>query len=73
MAWRLNGSQRENALRKMNATARSLAGKLKENLHHVTPWCQGMVFVTGKEGEDIELQKQYENLQFLILKPSHLH
>ena len=62
IAWRLNGSQRENVLQKMNATARSLAGKLRKNLHHVTPWCQGMVFVTGKEGEDIELQKQYEEL-----------
>ncbi len=63
-AWSLDGRQVDNSLAKANYVARVLAGNVK---HQVpvgvyAPWCQGMVFVTGRKGEEIELEKEQGSL-----------
>lgn len=58
-AWTLDGRAVENSLSKANYVARVLSGNLKQKLPKGmhAPWCQGMVFLTGRDGEGIELQK----------------
>ncbi len=58
-AWSLDGRGIDNSLSKANYVARVLAGKLKHRIPVgvYAPWCQGMVFVTGRKGEEIELEK----------------
>ncbi|MGI2260202.1 NERD domain-containing protein [Shewanella sp. GXUN23E] len=58
-AWSLDGRGVDNSLSKANYVARVLAGKLKHRIPVgvYAPWCQGMVFVTGRKGEEIELEK----------------
>ncbi|BDM64999.1 serine/threonine protein kinase [Shewanella sp. NFH-SH190041] len=58
-AWSLDGRDVDNSLSKANYVARVLAGKLKHKIPVgvYAPWCQGMVFVTGRKGEEIELEK----------------
>ncbi|MCM2678653.1 NERD domain-containing protein kinase family protein [Echinimonas agarilytica] len=58
-AWSLDGRNVDNSLSKANYVARILAGKFKHKVPTgvYAPWCQGMVFVTGRLGEDIEVQK----------------
>ncbi|MGL4474191.1 MAG: NERD domain-containing protein kinase family protein, partial [Shewanella sp.] len=58
-AWSLDGRDVDNSLAKANYVARVLAGKLKYKIPVgvYAPWCQGMVFVTGRKGEEIELEK----------------
>lgn len=58
-AWTVNGRAVENGLSKANYVARVLSGNLKQKMPKGmhAPWCQGMVFVTGHEGEEIDLQK----------------
>lgn len=58
-AWTLDGRAVENSLSKANYVARVLSGNLKQKLPKGihAPWCQGMVFVTGRDGEGIDLQK----------------
>ncbi|MBT1443161.1 NERD domain-containing protein [Shewanella sp. JM162201] len=63
-AWQLDGRDVDNSLSKANYVARVLAGKLKHKVPVgvYAPWCQGMVFVTGRKGEEIELDKSGESL-----------
>lgn len=59
-AWSLDGRNVDNSLSKANYVARVLAGKLKHKIPVgvYAPWCQGMVFVTGRKGKEIMLEKQ---------------
>ncbi|MCG9696265.1 NERD domain-containing protein kinase family protein [Shewanella sp. Isolate11] len=63
-AWSLDGRQVDNSLAKANYVARVLAGNVKHKIPVgvYAPWCQGMVFVTGRKGEEIELEKQQGSL-----------
>ncbi|RJG42602.1 NERD domain-containing protein kinase family protein [Motilimonas pumila] len=58
-AWALDGRDVDNSLAKANYVARVLAGKIKHKVPVgvYAPWCQGMVFVTGRKGSEIELEK----------------
>ncbi|KEQ16988.1 NERD domain-containing protein [Endozoicomonas numazuensis] len=58
-AWSLDGRDVDNCLAKANYVARVLAGKIKHKIPVgvYAPWCQGMVFVTGRKGEGISLEK----------------
>jgi hypothetical protein len=57
--WLLDGRSSENYLSKASYIARVLAGRLKKKMPHGShaPWCQGGVFVTGHEGDEIQLIK----------------
>ncbi|WP_087026327.1 NERD domain-containing protein kinase family protein [Thaumasiovibrio subtropicus] len=63
-AWQLDGREVDNSLSKANYVARVLAGRLKHKIPVgvYAPWCQGMVFVTGRKGEEIRLEKQSDKL-----------
>ncbi|MCL1063943.1 NERD domain-containing serine/threonine-protein kinase [Shewanella benthica] len=63
-AWSLDGRQVDNSLAKANYVARVLAGNVKNKIPVgvYAPWCQGMVFVTGRKGEEIKLEKQQGSL-----------
>ena len=63
-SWVLDGIRVDNALAKVNGIARVYAGQIKSSMlrSEHAPWCQGMVFVTGREGSDIALDKSQENL-----------
>ncbi|BAJ02923.1 NERD domain-containing protein kinase family protein [Shewanella violacea] len=63
-AWSLDGRQVDNSLAKANYVARVLAGNVKHKIPVgvYAPWCQGMVFITGRKGEEIELEKQEGSL-----------
>jgi hypothetical protein len=63
-AWQLDGREVDNSLAKANYVARVLAGRLKHKIPVgvYAPWCQGMVFVTGRKGQEIELDKQGDKL-----------
>jgi len=63
-AWQLDGREVDNSLSKANYVARVLAGRLKHKIPVgvYAPWCQGMVFVTGRKGEEIELDKRGDKL-----------
>lgn len=71
-AWSLDGRQVDNSLAKANYVARVLAGNVKHKIPVgvYAPWCQGMVFVTGRKGEEIELEKQQGSLS--IYTPSQI-
>ena len=58
-AWSLDGRDIDNSLAKANYVARVLAGKLKHKIPVgvYAPWVQGLVFVTGRKGRDIMLDK----------------
>ncbi|OED48937.1 serine/threonine protein kinase [Endozoicomonas sp. (ex Bugula neritina AB1)] len=58
-AWSLDGRDIDNSLSKANYVARVLAGKLKHKIPVgvYAPWVQGLVFVTGRKGQDIQLEK----------------
>ena len=58
-AWALDGRDVDNSLAKANYVARVLSGKLKHKVPVgvYAPWCQGMVFVTGRKGNEIALEK----------------
>ncbi|MBY5991521.1 NERD domain-containing protein kinase family protein [Ferrimonas balearica] len=59
-AWRLDGRDVDNSLSKANYVARVLAGRFKHKfpIGVYAPWCQGMVFVTGRRGSEISLRKR---------------
>ncbi|WP_394130947.1 NERD domain-containing protein [Shewanella maritima] len=63
-AWSLDGRDVDNSLSKANYVARVLAGRLKHKIPVgvYAPWCQGMVFVTGRKGEEILLEKDHGKL-----------
>ncbi|QBF81606.1 serine/threonine protein kinase [Shewanella maritima] len=63
-AWSLDGRDVDNSLSKANYVARVLAGRLKHKIPVgvYAPWCQGMVFVTGRKGEEILVEKDQGNL-----------
>ncbi|SET47087.1 NERD domain-containing protein kinase family protein [Thalassotalea agarivorans] len=63
-AWTLDGHQVENSLSKANYVARVLAGNIRKKAPYgvFPPWCQGMVFVTGREGDAIDLHKDAGDL-----------
>ena len=63
-SWLLDGRRVDNALSKANGISRVYAGRIRATLlrEEHTPWCQGMVFVTGHEGSGIEIEKSQENL-----------
>ena len=67
-SWILDGEIVDNALSKANGVARVYAGAIKANLLRAehTPWCQGMVFVTGDEGSEITLNKVQSSLSVLM-------
>lgn len=69
-AWSLDGRQVDNSLAKANYVARVLAGNVKHKIPVgvYAPWCQGMVFVTGRKGEEIELEKQQGSLSIYTPK-----
>ncbi|MBY5920504.1 NERD domain-containing protein kinase family protein [Ferrimonas balearica] len=59
-AWQLDGRDVDNSLAKANYVARVLAGRFKHKfpIGVYAPWCQGMVFVTGRRGNEISLRKR---------------
>ncbi|MBY6185417.1 NERD domain-containing protein [Marinobacter hydrocarbonoclasticus] len=59
-AWQLDGRNVDNSLAKANYVARVLAGRFKHKfpIGVYAPWCQGMVFVTGRRGTEISLHKE---------------
>jgi serine/threonine protein kinase len=63
-SWLLDGRRVDNALSKANVVSRVYAGRIKSTLlrEEHAPWCQGMVFVTGHEGEGIEIKKSQLNI-----------
>ncbi len=63
-AWTLDGRHVENSLKKANYVARVFAGRVKNKLSQgeYAPWVQGMVFVTGNSGQNIEIIKSPEQL-----------
>ena len=63
-AWSLDGRDVDNSLSKANYVARVLAGRLKHKIPVgvYAPWCQGMVFVTGRKGEEIIVEKDHGKL-----------
>ncbi len=63
-SWELNDRWVENSLAKANYVARVLASRIKDRLPSGVhaPWCQGMVFVTGRQGDNIQIAKQYPEL-----------
>ncbi|QIR14237.1 NERD domain-containing protein kinase family protein [Shewanella aestuarii] len=63
-AWSLDGRDIDNSLSKANYVARVLAGRLKHKIPVgvYAPWCQGMVFVTGRKGEEILVEKDHGSL-----------
>ncbi|WP_025821720.1 NERD domain-containing protein kinase family protein [Shewanella marina] len=69
-AWSLDGRDVDNSLSKANYVARVLAGKVKHQIPVgvYAPWCQGMVFVTGRKGEQIELEKDDGSLSIYTPK-----
>ena len=69
-AWSLDGREVDNSLAKANYVARVLAGNVKHKIPVgvYAPWCQGMVFVTGRKGEEIELEKQQGSLSIYTPK-----
>lgn len=69
-AWVLDGRDVDNSLSKANYVARVLAGKLKHKIPVgvYAPWCQGMVFVTGRKGEEIQLEKDEGSLSIYTPK-----
>ena len=71
-SWFLDNMRVDNALAKVNGVARVYAGQIKSSImkSEHAPWCQGMVFVTGREGTDIEISKSQEN--FSIFGPQDI-
>ena len=69
-AWSLDGREVDNSLAKANYVARVLAGNVKHKIPVgvYAPWCQGMVFITGRKGEEIELEKQQGSLSIYTPK-----
>ena len=63
-SWLLDGKPVDNALSKANGISRVYAGRIRATLlrEEHSPWCQGMIFVTGHEGSGIEINKYQENL-----------
>ncbi|MBY6105997.1 NERD domain-containing protein [Ferrimonas balearica] len=63
-AWQLDGRDVDNSLAKANYVARVLAGRFKHKfpIGVYAPWCQGMVFVTGRRGSEISLRKNETDL-----------
>ena len=63
-AWSLDGRDIDNSLTKANYVARVLAGKIKHKMPVgvYAPWVQGFVFVTGRKGQDIALEKSDNTL-----------
>ncbi len=62
--WTLDGRRTDNSLAKANYVAKVLAGRISQKSQHDehSPWCQGMVMVTGHRGESISLRKAYPEL-----------
>lgn len=69
-AWSLDGREVDNSLAKANYVARVLAGNVKHKIPVgvYAPWCQGMVFITGRKGEEIELEKHQGSLSIYTPK-----
>lgn len=63
-AWSLDGRDVDNSLSKANYVARVLAGKIKHKIPVgvYSPWVQGIVFLTGRKGGDIDLEKTEDQL-----------
>ena len=63
-AWSLDGREVDNSLAKANYVARVLAGKIKHKIPVgvYSPWVQGMVFLTGRKGQEISLDKMDDQL-----------
>lgn len=63
-AWMVDGRPIDNALAKANQVGRILAGNIRQQVPYGehAPWCQGMVFITGREGSDVHLAKLDERL-----------
>lgn len=55
--WKHNDRIVDNPLSKLNQNARVLASRCKSRIrqNQHAPWCQGLVFVTGGLGQDIEI------------------
>jgi len=71
-AWTLDGRHVENSLKKANYVARVFAGRVKNKLSQgeYAPWIQGMVFVTGNSGQNIEVVKNPE--QLCVFSPDNI-
>jgi len=64
-AWSFESRPVENPLSKINHNSRVLASRCKKYLRRGqhSPWCQGLVFVTGGEGESIYIDNNgHKNL-----------
>ena len=64
-AWTFDGRPVENPLPKLNHNARILAShcRKKATYGQHTPWCQSVIFITGGEGGDVDIDfKGHEQL-----------
>jgi serine/threonine protein kinase len=68
--WTLDDRQVDNSLAKANYVSKVLAGRIGQRQHagDYSPWCQGMVLVTGQRGQSISLRKTYPELS--VFAPS---
>ena len=71
-AWSLDGRCIDNSLAKVNYIAKVLATKIKHKIPVgvYAPWCQGVVLLTGRKGEEISLRKSEKALS--IYTPSDI-
>ena len=62
--WSLDDRWIGNSLSKANYVGRVLAGRIGDRMPRGVraPWCQGMVLATGREGSDIEIEKDFAQL-----------
>ena len=62
--WLRDDRRIDNPLAKANQISRIYASRIRENLapgEH-SPWCQGVVFLTGQRGESLSLRKSQDTL-----------
>ena len=62
--WLHDDRRIDNPLAKANQISRIYASRIRENLapgEH-SPWCQGMVFLTGQRGQSLSLRKSQDTL-----------
>ena len=73
-AWSLDGRDIDNSLAKANYVARVLAGKIKHKIPVgvYAPWCQGMIFITGRKGKEIEVEVDKTDDSLSIYTPEQI-
>ena len=62
--WLRDDRRIDNPLAKANQISRIYASRIRENLApgEYSPWCQGVVFLTGQRGQSLSLRKSQDTL-----------